>query len=476
MKSKVLSVNFLFWGCLFLSPLLAAAQGNAYRSARDSTLGIASVGHGPLVITSFESLWNQVIRNNPTERVYALNIQKAVTDHKAALGFIYPSLNGGFTGQANPQLAITPVPGELVGRPGTTYDVRFGKPYVYGAGFSGTENLFNWTQVFQAKVAGNNVLLNQAQAAAYEQSLKEETARYWYAALVAAGSIRVAMADLVLADSAVALAQRRLDQGLSDQTALNQAKINYNDVTGNLAQSHQLYDQGLGNLRILLGKLPGDSLVLGDSLDIGDIRLEPDEPGPGGMPDGARNAAPLNLGPDKNLDVYRTQLEGAQLERKQRLAAFYPSLTLDGYFGQQQFMDEFGMSFIPGAWTNYSYIGVNLNVPIFNGFTNRENLKSAEASVRINTLQYDNARLQSQVNDDLLIRQYANYLQVSRASKQNFLLYADNLELARRKFMEGLLAADAYLKVFEDYLGAENTYLNNLSNLFSTRATILGRN
>ena len=448
MENRIKRAGWLIGGCLFALPLFAGAQGNA---------------GGPLVLSSFENLWRLVIRNNPTEQVYALNVQKAVRDHKAAQGFIYPSLSGGFNGQANPQLAITPVPGELVGRPGTTYDVRFGKPYVYGAGFSGTENLFNWTQVFQARIAGNNVLLNQAQTTAYEQSLKEETARYWYAALVAEGSMRVAAEDLVKADSTVALAQRKLDEGFSDQIALNQAKINYNDVLENLAQSRQLYDQGIGNLRILLGKPPSDSLVLVDSLGAGDIRREPE-------------AVSLTLGPDKNLEVYRTQLTGAQLVRKQRQAAFYPSVTLGGYFGQQQFADEFGMSFAPGTWTNYSYVALNLNVPIFNGFINRQNLKSAETSVRINTLQYENARIQSQVDDDLLLRQYANYLQVSRASRQNFLLYSDNLELARRKFGEGMLSADAYLKVFEDYLGAENIYLNNLSNLFSTQATILGRN
>lgn len=427
---------------LFLAPLLAAAQDQ------------------PLVISSFDGLWGLVLKNNPSEKVYALNVEKAVRDHRASLSFIYPSVNGGFTGQNNPQLAITPVPGELVGRPGTTYNVRFGKPYVYGAGFSGTENLFNWTQVFQAKVAANNIQVNQAQAAAYEQSLKEQTARYWYAVRIATGSVRVAERDLVLADSAVALARRKLDQGLSDATALNQAKINYNDIVQNLAQSHQLYDQGMGNLRMLLGKQATDSLALGDSLD---IRGEPEQ-------------ALINLNPDKNLDVYKIQLEGAQLQRKQKQAAFYPSVTLDGYFGQQQFRDNFGTSFIPGAWTNYSYIQLNLNVPIFNGFVNRENLKSAETSVRISGIQYDNARLQSQVNDDLLTKQYAHYLDISRASRQNFLLYADNLELARRKFAEGMMAADAYLKVFEDYLGAENTYLNNLSNLFSTQASILARN
>jgi outer membrane protein len=413
-----------------------------------------------LSFPSFDSLWHQVLRDNPSEKIYQLNIRKASLDQKTSQSFYYPNVGAGVTAQDNLYLPVTPVPGELINRPGTTYDVRFGKQFNYGAGLSATQTVFNWTSVLASKIATNNVLLNQAQEGSYLQSLRENTARNYYALLIARASLQVALRDQQLADSLVTVAGWRLDQGLTDATALNQAKINRGDVQINLAQSQQLYDQALANLRMLLGKRSGDGIAFTDTLDIKESESE----------------QPFILGPDKNLDVYQLQLSTATLTKRQKQSAYYPSVSLDGYYGYQQFQDQLTPSFTHGAWSNYSYIGLNLNVPLFTGFYNSGNVRSATVSEKIAALQYDNAQLQSAVGDDLLHKQYLNDLAMTRAARGNFLLYGDNEALARQKYGEGLLALDLYLKVFEDYLTSENAYLNNLSNLYTTRATILGRN
>lgn len=413
-----------------------------------------------LSFPSFDSLWHQVLKDNPSERIYQLNVRKASLDQKTSQSFYYPNVGAGVTAQDNLYLPITPVPGELVGRPGTTYNVRFGKQYNYGAGLSASETVFNWTSVLSTKLATNNVLLNQAQEGSYLQGLRENTARNYFALLIARASLEVASRDQSLADSLVKVAQWRLDQGLTDATALNQAKINAGDVRINLAQSRQLFDQALANLGILLGKRSVDSLAFTDTLDIKDAGSE----------------QPFLLGPDKNLEVYQLQLSTAALTKRQKQAAYYPNVSMDGYYGYQQFQDQLTPAFTHGAWTNYSYVGLSLNVPLFTGFYNSGNVRSAAVSEKIASLQYDNALLQSAVNDDLLRKQYSNEVSMTRAARENFLLYGDNQALALQKYGEGLLALDLYLKVFEDYLTSENAYLNNLSNLYSTRASILGRN
>ena len=415
---------------------------------------------GLTTVTSFTGLWEKVRHDNPTSRVYALNVQKARIDRAAANSYLLPSVGGNFNGQDNLALAVTPVPGELVNRPGTTYYVEFGKHYSYTAGLSAGETLFNWTSVFDARIATSNITLNQAQAAYYEQTLKEQTARNYYALLVSRAAVTVALRDQTLADSLVGMTRQRLDEGLTDATALNLAKIDAGNVRSNLAQSRLLYDQSLENLRILLGQGPGDSLNITETLHI------EDDPGD----------ADTKLGPDKNLDVYRVQAETAVLQRRQKVAAALPTLGLNGYYGFQQFRDDFAMSFKQGAWTNNSYIGLNLQVPLFTGLANTNHWKSARISEQVAALQYDNARLQSQAGDDLLLRQHQDYLEMVRVSRDNFLLYGHNLDLSRQKFNEGLLTIDAYFKVFEDYLSAENAFLNNMSNLLSVQASILARN
>jgi outer membrane protein TolC len=315
--------------------------------------------------------------------------------------------------------------------------------------------------VLDSRIATNTIALNQSQAAYFEQTLKEQTARGYFSLLISDAATGVARQDLVLADSLAGMTEGRLREGLTDATAVNLAKIDAGNVRSNLAQSRLLHDQALENLRVLLGLRPGDSLDVTERLDL----HAPVSENPG-----------FTLGPDKNLDVYRAQVEGAILTKRERATAFYPTLGLDGYYGVQQFRDDFGLSFKPGAWNNQSYIGLNLAVPIFTGFSNLGRWKSARVSENVAHLQYDNARLQSEAADDLLRRQYADYLDMVRVSRDNFLLYGHNLVLSRQKFSEGLLAVDGYLKTFEDYLNAENTYLNNLSNLLNVQASILARN
>ncbi|MEM6525850.1 MAG: hypothetical protein AAF693_18770, partial [Bacteroidota bacterium] len=60
-------------------------------------------------------------------------------------------------------------------------------------------------------------------------------------------------------------------------------------------------------------------------------------------------------------------------------------------------------------------------------------------------------------------------------AKDNFQLYEENQRLTYKKYEEGLVSLDAYLRVFEDYVKAENTFLNNLSKVYSLYSQIIPR-
>jgi outer membrane protein len=90
-------------------------------------------------------------------------------------------------------------------------------------------------------------------------------------------------------------------------------------------------------------------------------------------------------------------------------------------------------------------------------------------------MQWQSATDQSQINDRLLFKNHGDYLIMVRASADNFGLYAANLRLDKQKYEEGVITMDVYQRAFQDYLTAENTYMNNLSQLLSVKATILSR-
>lgn len=399
------------------------------------------------------------LRNNPTQSIYQQQIKKATYDYKALEGYIYPHATGSFDGTTNLHLPVTPIPGKLFGRADSTIYVQFGKRYVYNSGITFSEDVFDWQSLLQKRIAEGNIELNQMQQASYEQTIKMQTAQAYYAALIAKASLAIAATDKLLADSLVALSKQRFSEGATDAISVNSTLINANNIAQNKEQSAQLYDQEVDNLKLLLGAKRGSILLLMDAV----------------APDSMLQLETLTLGEDKSLAVYQQQATIASLQSKAQQSIAYPKLSATAYLGVQQFRDDFGLGFYKGAWNGYRYIGVDVSVPFFTGLTNSNKYKSAVTQKNIAQLQYENARQQSEINDSLLLKNYAHFITIATSSAQNFTLYKNSLQLNKQKFDEGIISTDVYVKSFQDYLAAENNYLNSLSQLLSTKSSILSR-
>jgi outer membrane protein len=414
------------------------------------------------VFHSLPEVWDAALKNNPTQHIYRMKTGQLTAEYKADQSYLYPQVAGAFSGQDNLKLSVTPVPGAIINQPGKTLYLTFGKHYVYNAGLNATENLFNWQYVCLANEARENINLNNLEQQAYEQNLKASTAQNYFSGLIAASSIQIANRDLQLADSIQTTVKNRYSQGLVDLSAVHSAEINVNNVQQNILQSTQLLNQSIQNLKNLTGGTAQQTLTLDEHLAADSITTD--------------TSTPLTPGPDKNLNVYAANAHFAELQAKFQKAAYYPTLSLSGFVGSQQFRDNFGLTFGDQSWNDYRYLQLNLNVPLFTGFYTRNKYRSAQAAARINAQQYHDAIEEGKITDSLLISTYDNYRLLVAASGRNLLLYRDNVELQRQKFVEGLISIDTFQKTFEDYLRAENTHLNNLSSMFSALASIISRN
>ena len=178
---------------------------------------------------------------------------------------------------------------------------------------------------------------------------------------------------------------------------------------------------------------------------------------------------------DKNVLVYSHNIEIQKWQHEMSKAAFLPKFSINSYWGYQQFRDNFGMDFKSNSWKDYRYIALNMSVPIFTGFANKNKLKSNNIQTEIVNQQYIAAVEQSKINDESLQETIDNYLFITNTSKKSFELYGKNLQLNHQKFKEGLISIDIYYKAFDEYLKSENTYLNNLSTLLYNQAIVNSR-
>jgi outer membrane protein len=411
------------------------------------------------IFHSFDEIWAYTKENNPDISIYQLQIDKAIKDHKVAQSSLYPKVNAEFSGQHNIDIAETPLPGEILGRPGETVFVRFGQEYNYNGGISISKTLLNWQAIFQSKIAKSNTQLKKVEKDLFEQTLKEQMAQLYYACLISQTSVKNGEIDLLLADSILQIASDRFQEGLIDALELNQAKINRNTAFDKLEQNKQYLFENEYNLKILLGLSTFDNLVLDEQIDLNTnnpIEMVP------------QNSASINL--------YETQLELTELERKQALTKFTPKLDLIYYWGGIKYQQDFDLSSNSSDWQPNSYIGLNLSIPVFSGFGNKNQYSSTKISQSIAKLNYEEEIRKSSLNDSILLNNYLSSRKLAEAANENLKISDKNVKLAYNKYSEGLISLDNYLSVFDDYLFVESQYYNRLSEYLINKITILSRN
>jgi outer membrane protein len=410
-------------------------------------------------VASLEELLKLTRTRNPDLKSYMLNVEKSSYDVKSSKAAFLPSVAGSFGGQRNFELATTPVPGEFFGQPGSTVNAQFGQKYAYNAGITLTMSLLDWQSALKVKMAKLTNEAAEVQQDAYLQILDQQVNLNYYSMLISKRAIALAEKDLEIADSIAFISEQKFREGLLDAVAVNQARINSNVTKQNLNNSRQLYKNSNNELKLLLGLREVDSLKVLENFR---YKLPP-------------MYSTSELKPDENIRLASLNQQQAQNQTNIQKSMFVPKLSLYGYYGKQQFREDFGIDFGNNAWSNYSYLGLSLSIPVFNGFSNSNKLKASKVDLERAENELNKTNLQSRMQDARLIEEYHTSLRNTQLALEAFQLYEQNERLTLQKYSEGLISLDRYLYAFEDYVDAENIFLNTLLNTYSYYSQIIPR-
>lgn len=403
-------------------------------------------------IDSHQEAFALALEQNLDIQNFMLNEQHTELEYKQNRNHRLPTISGTFSGQKNLELATTPLPAEIFGgQPGTTINTQFGQEYTFNAGISISKQFFDKKERLKTRISKLNVDRSKVEQALFEELLYEQVFLYYHTALIATKAIELGELDLETASQISQLTEEKYEQGLLDASAQINTAINKNRIAQGLNANKQLKAQCIIELKKLLGLNASQTLVLTKQID-----YQLPEP-----------LLDQRLEPDQSLAVSQLEADQAELQVGLNKAALLPTLTLSSYYGKQQFRDDFGLGFSSEDWSPYSYLSLNLNVPIFSGFKHKQKIKQSRISQKISLNDQQKKRQESRLNDELLISNYNLSLRDAALSLETFELYKKNLNLSEQRFEEGLISLDTHLAVFEDYVKAESAYLNSLSNLYS---------
>jgi len=412
-----------------------------------------------LTLHSVEGALQQALKHNSDLRLYQLKRTRTTLEHKSSKSHFLPTISGVLTAQRNIDLPVTPIPGEIFGQPGQTIEAQFGQTYNYNVGILISKSLLDWQAILKSRVIKINTEMAEAQTAAFKQKLTEQVALYYYTVIITKKALQINAQDAKLADSLFLLAQKKFDQGIIDQLAMNQARMHIHQLRQTSIANQILLSQCYQKLKTLLG---ADTQA---TITITQAEVLPI----------TTNALLDNIGQDKSLIHYALQSKQNDLKVRMERATYLPKLSLTTYLGRQQFTNEATVSFDRNAWTSNSYISLNLNIPIFTGFSRSNQIKTTKVAQQEAQLAWQQAQQKSAIADITLMKEYQYTQQMVQANQGNFQLAKTNARLSFKRYQQGLINLEQYYRRFEDYLSAEQNYLNALSKLYGYQATILSR-
>jgi len=284
-------------------------------------------------------------------------------------------------------------------------------------------------------------------------------ASLYYQTLVSLKSLEITRKDLILADTLVNLANRKYTEGSISLIDLNQSKINYNQLAQNVIASESLHESNIHQLKILLGLNVNDTVIIRESLP---EKIKPQT---------------YSLGEDKLLDTYTRMVKDAEYNFKIQKSANIPILSLNGYYGANQFQQTLdAFSFNSSAWHGQEYIGLSLTASLFSGLNDINKMKAAKKNVELAQTELEIATLQSAINDHLLLEEIVRKGISTQQAAEAFRLYKENLNLYNIQYKEGAIDLNTFLLYFQNYLITENAYFTQLSNYYNDLSVIISRN
>jgi len=345
-----------------------------------------------------------------------------------------PQVNGTVSVQDNLKLQTSILPGELIGQPGTQVPVQFGTKFNTSAGIDAKQVIYDQSLIYSMKLTRQSTKVSEINARKTEEQLIYDIASAYYAAQISFTQKQLVESNLSQIDSLYKITQIQFDNDAAKQLDLDKLTVNKTNLQTELITSTRNYEQQLLLLKYYMG-MPLESSIEVTSIDL--------------------NAQSATIIDTKSLDNTDLELNLAQREvysvtLQQIKAGYLPSLSLSFHSSIQNQQNNFRIFSNDAKWFPNSYIGVNLNIPIFDGLAKNSRVKQTR-------IQIEQSVLEEEYLTENLKMQRENANNTLKANQAALTSQQSNIELAQKVYTVTMAQFVGGIATITDIVNAENS-------------------
>ncbi len=374
------------------------------------------------------------VDNNLSIEQFELDLETAEIDKLDALGGLLPDLNANTS--ASNAVGFSIVPGSNAPTTETTFRVN--------GGFSSNLTLFDGLRNFRRlNRARMNAISNQYRVDDLKDDIRLNVANFYLQVLSNKEQLKVSQAQYAVTEQDVKRTRELVESGVvprgdlldieataatqEQQIVQNEAMVTISLI--NLAQLLQITDYDNFDIAEETFEIPPSEITNNSAKVIFDKALS------------FRNDIKLA---EANIDIAEKDVQIAR-------GAYYPTLTgflqyNFNYSNRNQIPDANGELFIP-SFTDQLWIfdgiayGAQLNVPVFNGWTARNNVKRAKIDLKRSELQLEQTKLELETDINQAYVDVRTFSKAYEAAEKTREARELAYQYAKDRFEVGLLNA-----------------------------------
>lgn len=386
-----------------------------------------------------------------------------------------PQVDGFGSFQDNLQLPVTPMPGDLIVMmnpdnkaiaaqyAGKTLLVPMGIKYNTSGGIKVSQLLYSQTYLTSIDLTKLQNDLGNLSYAKAQETLIYDLSKLYFIAQVTDKQKTLIQDNLNRLEKTLGITQTLLDNGMIRSVDKDRIKIARENLMTQYSNTEALYKQQLDLIKYTMA-LPMDQKInLTDSVEM--TVIQPID---------------TTFGNDfsnrTDMKLLEKQKELTLLNKKMINQEYLPTLAASGqfyYYGMRNKFDYFDFGSKTNNWYGAASFGLNLSIPIFDGFS-----KKAKASQAL--IEYNKACITEDNTKKYFSIEYENNLRNLTTNRLNVERQKQNVDLAERvydvtsqRYHEGVASMSDLLTDETNLSSAQSSYLNALYNLKTAELDIL---
>lgn len=398
----------------YLTGLLLTLLGPAF----------AQTSQQPAPLTLQEAV-KFAIANNETVKKALLDEQSAEYKIKETKGSGLPQLNAVGNVTAYPALATQLLPGELAGQPGTMIPVQFGTRYNTTGGLQLQQLLFRKSFFVGLEAANTTRDLYALRTQMNQEQVIYNVSSAYLQLLQTREQFNTIDANFKRLEQLEKILQLQYQNDVATKVQLNRVTVSKTNLENTRQTLQAAFEQQKNALKFFMGLPMGQDLTLAEASPVLHTPVLAGDAG-------------TVLANRVDYKMLQTQKNLLKLNVKNIQSGYYPSVSAFGNYNYNAQRNEFNFLDANKPWFKAVSIGVQLNIPIFDGMQRRNQIRQAQVEVskvdqdiqqltRSTQMGLENARTQMQTSLSAIQAQQRNVALAQEVYRNTNELYKEGL-------------------------------------------------